>query len=506
MSLLNSMHVKNSIKVAWCSHCKQFAQDYIQFANKMKIVMPKVQVGLFDCTKNENLAKKFDVTGYPTFKFFYHGHPIHVTSQRHMDIMVFWVRDRLKENVTEILTEKDAKKFQEVHSQKKTLIYFGKDDKPAGKEFYKVAKTQEHRIRFAHVDGKRIRKLFNVRLGKTKMVFYVKGKRMDYGGPMGFQDIMDFIKGNEHGNPPELNGESSQFLLDDKRWVGHLTYISVNEFYEDKKEILISFQDKLKGMNITVSHCRAESDPAKEILEIYGLEKIEKSTAFFLGIQKGEDYQKYLQEEELTAENLIPFVQDAQEGKIEKIYRSQKPPIENEDLIVKSIVRDNFKEKLLDVNDNVLLVIFSKESKKSKSFMPIFDRAAKHLKAKNENFVFFKYDYLENDITEVEVESLPSVYLFKSGEKDQPILIASKTQNSEILNDEEEIYEAINKHTPINFDIDPEAKLKEKVNAEINAKAEEEKKAEEENVTQEAAKEEEKVEKFETEAPEKVEL
>lgn len=355
------------------------------------------------------------------------------------------------------------------------------------------------------------------------MIFYSNGKRIDYGGKMGFQDIIDFIKENEYGSPPLLTGDSSQYLLDDRRWKGHLTYISKNEFYEDKKEILIANKEKLKELNVTTSHIPHDTDAAKEILEIFGLYELDKSRALFLGIEKGEDYKKYMLEEDLLNENILQFVTDALEDKIPKVYKSQRPPIENEDLLVKSVVRDNFKDNVLEGTETVLLVVYSKESKKSKSFMPIFERAAKHLSSKNEGIKFFKYDYLENDVTEFEVNALPTVYLFKGDDKSNPILIASKIENSEVLNDEEEIFEAIAKHTQINFEIDQDAKIKKKVEKEM----EEETKPKSENCdasgetcnkepeeledrpskeSSEPPQQEEVIEKFNTETPEKVEL
>lgn len=53
----------------WCGHCKQLKPTYEEVA-KAYAGEPNVVVAAVDATKHSSLAQKYEVTGYPTIKFF----------------------------------------------------------------------------------------------------------------------------------------------------------------------------------------------------------------------------------------------------------------------------------------------------------------------------------------------------------------------------------------------------------------------------------------------------
>jgi len=55
----------------WCMHCKRLAPEYDIAAAQLK--SDNIQIGKVDCTKHNDLCKKYDVTGYPTLKIFVKG-------------------------------------------------------------------------------------------------------------------------------------------------------------------------------------------------------------------------------------------------------------------------------------------------------------------------------------------------------------------------------------------------------------------------------------------------
>lgn len=55
----------------WCMHCKRLAPEYDIAAAQLKA--DNIQIGKVDCTKHNDLCKKYDVTGYPTLKIFVKG-------------------------------------------------------------------------------------------------------------------------------------------------------------------------------------------------------------------------------------------------------------------------------------------------------------------------------------------------------------------------------------------------------------------------------------------------
>lgn len=56
----------------WCGHCKKAKPEYMaaaeQFADDKKTMFAAV-----DCTKHKSVCGLYEVTGYPTFKYFSFG-------------------------------------------------------------------------------------------------------------------------------------------------------------------------------------------------------------------------------------------------------------------------------------------------------------------------------------------------------------------------------------------------------------------------------------------------
>jgi len=57
----------------WCGHCKQLAPEYEAAAIELKAKDPAVRLAKVDCIANADVCKQFNVTGYPTLKFFEAG-------------------------------------------------------------------------------------------------------------------------------------------------------------------------------------------------------------------------------------------------------------------------------------------------------------------------------------------------------------------------------------------------------------------------------------------------
>lgn len=72
-----------------CGHCKSLAPEYEKAAKVLKENQPVVLLGAVDATVETDLASRFDVSGYPTLKFFKKGTAFDYDGPRNKDGMVF---------------------------------------------------------------------------------------------------------------------------------------------------------------------------------------------------------------------------------------------------------------------------------------------------------------------------------------------------------------------------------------------------------------------------------
>jgi protein disulfide-isomerase A6 len=90
----------------WCGHCKSSANDVKQAANILEGI---VNIGVVDATVETSLAGKYDVSGYPTLKYFKKGSHVPFESKdRTFEGFVDWCLTKMKVEVKRRLSAAKA--------------------------------------------------------------------------------------------------------------------------------------------------------------------------------------------------------------------------------------------------------------------------------------------------------------------------------------------------------------------------------------------------------------
>eukprot|EP00434_Breviolum_minutum_P028357 symbB.v1.2.025088.t1/scaffold2313.1/size127079/9 len=87
----------------WCGHCQKLEPEYNQAADALRMEGAKTVLAKVDATAEPDLASKYEVTSYPTLKYFVNGgDPIEYDGPRDADGIAEWLRKREKPAVEEI--------------------------------------------------------------------------------------------------------------------------------------------------------------------------------------------------------------------------------------------------------------------------------------------------------------------------------------------------------------------------------------------------------------------
>jgi len=153
-----------------------------------------------------------------------------------------------------------------------------------------------------------------------------------------------------------------------------------------------------------------------------------------LVIEEGND--KYLFEEpKLTAENVMKFLSDFQDGKLEKYIKSEKVPTNN-DGPVKVVVAKNFKDIVEDSTKDVMIEFYAPWCGHCKALTPKYEALGKKLQSVAPSVVIAKIDATANDIdrSRYEVSGYPTIFFVPAAKDAKPIKYDGERETNAMYN------------------------------------------------------------------------
>ncbi|XP_030376906.1 protein disulfide-isomerase A5 [Scaptodrosophila lebanonensis] len=209
----------------WCGHCKRMKPEYEKAALELKQSRVPGMLAALDATKEQAIAEKYKVKGYPTVKFFAHGVFKFDVNVREASKIVEFMRDPTEpppppppeksweeEEQTEVLFLNDETFATTLKRKKHVLVMFYapwcghcKHTKP---EFTAAANAlqDDPRVAFAAVDCTQHSTLcakYNVRGYPTILYFSYLKTKLEYNGGRTTKDFIAYVN-----NPPSATDHS----------------------------------------------------------------------------------------------------------------------------------------------------------------------------------------------------------------------------------------------------------------------------------------------------------
>ena len=126
-----------------CGHCKALVPEYTKAADELKIEGSEIKLAKIDAIQYREIAKAFDVRGYPTLKFFRSGDAIRYTRERTSQAMINWMKLKTGPSAPSLSSIDQTKAY--IDSNDVVIVGFFSDiESFAAKNFFQAAEEMDN--------------------------------------------------------------------------------------------------------------------------------------------------------------------------------------------------------------------------------------------------------------------------------------------------------------------------------------------------------------------------
>jgi len=444
-TLKKKKHVLVMFYAPWCGHCKK-AKPEIQAAAQQLQHNSKVHFAGVDCTIHKKVCEQYDVSGYPTFRYFLYGkNDFLYNGGRTTTAFIKFMENPSESGAKEASTEEQWKdtpssvvhleddNFNEfINANPSVLIMFYapwcghcKSMKPAFVEAANELLDQQHVLAAIDCTRNRVAATKYDIKGYPTLKYFKNGADSDYEGGRSKDDLIKFFKSNEEGGNSvplpvwEADTDASVVHLDESTFE---TYIKENEnvfvmFYapwcghcnnmkpayvEVAKDVNI--EQKANG-KVAAVDCTTNPSIAKK----YGVKGYPTLKMF----QHGKEFTAY--KGPRTSEAILDFIKNP------VVAPTELPPADwsVEDKHVVHLTDVNF-ENFVIANPSVLVMFYAPWCGHCKNMKPEYSAAAQIINTENQiEGKIAAIDCTKNPtITKnYEITGYPTIKYFKNGKE-----------------------------------------------------------------------------------------
>ncbi|KAI1889029.1 hypothetical protein AGOR_G00174850 [Albula goreensis] len=411
----------------WCGHCKRLAPEYEKAAKELSTRSPPILLAKVDATVENEIASRFDVSGYPTLKIFRKGKPFEYNGPREKVGIVDYMSEQAGPPSKQVQTPKQVQGFIKDGDDIVIVGVFSSEQDSAFEVYQEACNILRDDYKFLHTFNSAVSKFLNVSPGQVVMVqpekFQSKYEPKSY--TLTIQDsttvseVQEFFK--SHTLP--LVGHRKQ-SNDAKRYTRRPLFVAYYgvDFSFDYRVATQFWRNKvLEVAKDFPEYTFAIADEEDYADELKSLGLSESGEEVNVGIL-GEGNKKYAMEpEEFDSDVLREFVMGFKKGKLKPIIKSQPMPKSNKGA-VKVVVGKTFEEIVMDTKKDVLIEFYAPWCGHCKKLEPDYLALAKKYKHEK-NLVIAKMDATANDVPHdsYKVEGFPTIYFAPSNSKQDPV-------------------------------------------------------------------------------------
>ena len=385
----------------WCGHCKSLAPEYEKAATQLKAqaLTGGVTASLvkIDATKEEALAKKYGVSGYPTLFWFVDGKKSEYDGGRTADTIIEWITDAVTDAV-KVVSEAPAptKRCAVILTgPKKTSAFerLANSNRKAG-SFYYIESAGDAKVTLQHV-GEEVHETTAVD-SESKLTNFFNAHSFPLFGALDGDTYAKYTG----------RGQGMVWIL-----LNSVDSDNHKEVVAENRETGIKLAKALAG-RYSVFHTDVH-EFAKPIESMLGITEFPAVAVH----RKGGDKKKYTTKGPITVESVLAFIADIESGKAEAELKSDPIP-DNSNNNVRVVVGNSLQQELFHEDKDVLFEVYAPWCGHCKKLEPEYEKVAKKLKKEgHEHVILAKMDGTTNDspIDAINWSGYPTLFWIKAG-------------------------------------------------------------------------------------------
>uniref|UniRef100_A0A3Q3FQF1 Protein disulfide-isomerase A4 n=1 Tax=Labrus bergylta TaxID=56723 RepID=A0A3Q3FQF1_9LABR len=395
----------------WCGHCKRLAPEYEKAAKELSQRSPPIPLAKVDATVENEIASRFEVTGYPTLKIFRRGKMFDYNGPREKHGIVDYMVEQSGPPSKQIQAQKQVQELIKDGDDAVIVGVFSGEQDAAYETYIEACNALREDFTFRHSFSSDLAKLLNASPGQVVIVhperfrskYEPASHTLTVKDSTSVSEVQDFFK--KHVSPLVGHRKPSN---DAKRYAKRpmvVVYYGVDFSFDYRKATQFWRSKVLAVAKDFPEYTFVIADEEDYAEELKGLGLSESGEEVNVGIQ-GEGGKKYAMEpEEFDSEVLRDFVMAFKKGKLKPIIKSQPVPKNNKGP-VKVVVGKNFDDIVMDTQKDVLIEFYA----------PWCGHWEK-------NLVIAKMDSTANDVPNenYKVEGFPTIYFAPSNSKQSPV-------------------------------------------------------------------------------------
>jgi protein disulfide-isomerase A1 len=399
----------------WCTHCVAMVDDYSSLAIRMKEDSEGIPVAQVNADAEIELGKNQKIENYPTLRLFINGEHVDYQGIHSHSAMWDWIKKKMEMKVHQLKTIDEVKKVEEEKRIAVVLLTPSKMNYQL--QNFESAALKFDDIPFYYSDDSDIRKHYEVESGFAIAIFRQ------------FNDGRKFLTSKN-----VISEESIKSFVDSHRlpWIIPLSSDLVHEIFNDERTSVFVFsrgdvsQEYQKALEQLARKYQSEIifslvDPTSELggrlWKFLDIPDNIKDPARLIFFERGALLKFKLDNANITS--LGQFIEDFKGAKLKPYYKTEDPPVTEDEGLIKTAVGTTFDEVVIDNDKNVLVIGYSKLSQESLDLLKDLEYLAIEL-SKFDDIFIVKFNLDANEHPMLLASGHPVIKLFKASTKSSP--------------------------------------------------------------------------------------